>query len=376
MKAILCLALIAACAFAVDPKFRQTAFIQTESRFNSQLEKVKQNEMGALLMDLAQIHMATEGPLEDLVQALNDLIADTQGALDSENSNFVAATEAHDNAVSRWGALISSAESDIASTESILADILRPRKASLEDTIANLEHAIEENIATTQRESNERATAHDLWVAKDAEYSLAIDACREALTLLNQLKNGEVALAQVRVAQQAMKKVQEKVAKLSNNKIGTFLKALTSVAQNFANQEVVVRVISLVENLLANCIAGQEELRTAEEAAAHTWANDRLPWLQQELASLQGALAENQAALESTNSEIADKEHFLSSRKNDLTQFTESLAAENAAWEVVVSTHTTTVTRLTTELEGAHQAADIIGSANFSRYIEGHVNRL
>jgi len=367
MKAILCLALIATCAFAIDTQVKQTAFIQTT--------EVRKNEMTSLILDLAQIHMATEGPIEDLRQALQDLVDETQQALASENSNFAAASENHDREVDSWNALISSANADIASTQSLLEEILRPRKASLEVTIANLEQAIADNIATTAKESQERADAHDVWVHKDAEYATAIDACREALTLLNQLRNQEVSLAQVRSAQNSMKKLQTKVQQLKNNKIATFLNVLASIAQNFSNQEVVVRVISLVEGLLQNCVDGRQELQDAEDHAANVWANERLPQLEGELASSQASLVANQGSLADTETEISDRESFLETREQDLKTAQEGLDNENANWATAVSTHEEASARLNRELEGAIQANDIISSASFTKYLNRQINQ-
>jgi hypothetical protein len=375
MKAFICLALVFACAFAVEMR-PQSVFAQTSSKLSSAIQKVRANAFGDLLVSLAEIHMATAGPLEDLKQALADLSLATSDALSAEHQSYNEATERHNSEVERWNQLISAASADIAAIESLLTNILYPRKEHLESEIANLEANIASNIAITEQETADREAAHEEFLTKESEYELAVEAADEALTLLEQLRNGEVSLAQVRVAQNSLKKVQEKAAKLQNNKFGTFLKALAAIAQNFSNQDTLTKVIQLVTDLKSNCVEGLALLREHEAAAIDLWENHRLPQLIAELASLRQSLADNVAELDSTNTAISDNEYYLTQRKGDLAAYTESLVAENAGFDFITSAHNETVDRLTTELNGANAAIELVNSREFSEYFHGQVNQL
>jgi len=301
MKAILCLALILVSSFAVELRKQPTIFAQTSSRLSAAMDQINANPFGQLIMSLAEIHMATAGPLEDLKQALADLETATVDAINSENESFETATKQHNSEVGKWETLIASAAADISATQATLNNILYPRRDSLEAEIKKLEDNIADNIQTTEKETKQREEAHEEFLRKENEYELAIEAAEEALNLLKQLRNGEASLAQVRVAQNSLKKVQEKVNKLQNNKYATFIKALTQIAQNFADQEVLQKVIKLVTDLKLNCEEGLEQLRQAEEDAKNVWENERLPQLQRDLKQLETSRDENKASLKSTN---------------------------------------------------------------------------
>merc|ERR1711907_770053 len=102
-------------------------------------------------MNLAEVQMLTGGPLEELAQALKDLTASNQKSLAAENDDFAKDTTRHELEVKRLEVLIQ----------------------------------------------------------KEAETEAVIAACGEALELLRSLLNGQTSLAQVRVAQKAMKKIQD-----------------------------------------------------------------------------------------------------------------------------------------------------------------------
>merc|ERR1719378_970428 len=259
-------------------------------------------------MNLAEVQMLTGGPLEELVQALKDLTASNQKSLAAENDDFAKETTRHELEVKRLEVLIQEITIDINTNQQQLDNVLYPRRESLENQISTLQQQIQDTQDTIVRETAQRKREHEDFIQKEAETEAVIAACGEALELLRSLLNGQTSLAQVRVAQKAMKKIQDKLANLKGTPMSEFVLALTELAQNFADQSAVQNVIALIENVRTE----------SESEAADVWANQRLPQLQSDLANFQANLTQAQADLKSTNETIAKTEKHVAQRTKEL----------------------------------------------------------
>merc|ERR1719498_794691 len=180
-------------------------------------------------MNLAEVQMLTGGPLEELVQALKDLTASNQKSLAAENDDFAKETK-------RLEVLIQEITIDINTNQQQLDNVLYPRRESLENQISTLQQQIQDTQDTIVRETAQRKREHEDFIQKEAETEAVIAACGEALELLRSLLNGQTSLAQVRVAQKAMKKIQDKLANLKGTPMSnSFWPSLSSPKTSLTN---------------------------------------------------------------------------------------------------------------------------------------------
>jgi len=299
MKNVLLILFLVSASFSLQLKSLHQATLQASSSFENKLRKVREdNEMSGLLIDLASIHMSTEGPLEDLIKAIGDLIQDISNSIDKENLLYEDQTSIHEDYVSKLQQDLDSVKSLISETTFLLESQLRPRKQQVESTIDQLQGSITKNLETTDKETASRARDHKEFVQKDREYDEAIKACNEAIDLMEKLKSGELVFIQTPHAPDTMKKVLTSATNLNNNKYSLFLEALSHVGKGFTDQEVVSQVLKLLKDLLNNLHSGREELNHEEEEARKQWEEVRLPQLLKERENLNKSLSENLTALE------------------------------------------------------------------------------
>lgn len=340
------------------------------------MKSLKETQAGAMLMNLAEVQMLTGGPLEELVQALKDLTAENQKALADENDDFAKETTRHELEVNRLEVLIQEITIDIDTNQQLLDNTLYPRRESLESQISTLTQQIQDTEDTIERETAQRERENKEFLQREAETKAVIEACGEALELLRSLQNGQTSLAQVRVAQKAMKKIQEKIANLKGSPMSEFVLALTELAQNFVNQEALGNVINLIINVRNESQTYLAEIQQSEAEAADVWANKRLPQLQTDLANFQAALQKAQQDLESTNATIKKTEEHVAQRTTELEAEQGNLETENANYEARTDLHNRLVTKYNGNIDACQSALNIVTSQTFSDFFHENVNQL
>lgn len=100
---------------------------------NSQMQKIDNlkngNTWGSIMLNLAELHMLGQGPLDELVGAINDLVNDLNAKCDKADQDFVDLTARYQADVQQHNDDINAAKGDISRTETFLSDVLYPQKA-------------------------------------------------------------------------------------------------------------------------------------------------------------------------------------------------------------------------------------------------------
>jgi len=86
----------------------------------------KGNSWGSFLMNLAEMHTLAQGPLDELVVAIQEVISDVDVKTERANRDFDARTNQHQTDVRRYTDLISEANRNIAETHELIDNILIP----------------------------------------------------------------------------------------------------------------------------------------------------------------------------------------------------------------------------------------------------------
>jgi len=88
---------------------------------NAQMEKIDKlkngNTWASILLNLAELHMLAEGPLEELIGAIHDVVEDLNTKLTKAAEDFDTRTALYEAEVSRLNGEIDNAKLDVANTE-------------------------------------------------------------------------------------------------------------------------------------------------------------------------------------------------------------------------------------------------------------------
>lgn len=79
-------------------------------------------------MNLAEMHTLAQGPLDELIVAIQEVISDVEVKTERAHRDFDARTQQHQTDVRRYTDLISEANRNIAETHELIDNILIPQR--------------------------------------------------------------------------------------------------------------------------------------------------------------------------------------------------------------------------------------------------------
>jgi hypothetical protein len=278
MRALLLIALLATVALSMRLQK------PTASKIVEELQKTK---YGATLLHMVQLHSMAQGPVQELEDAIEELISDLNEELENLEFEFNQRTSQHNSDVISLEQEIQDAEIDVDRSEDTIANLLVPRLNQLQSRLQQLQENIEENRGTLAENTLVREQEHDAYELQVEELNGATAAVDEALSLLDSLSNPS--LVQVKKFQNSLNKIQQKI-----NKRGSFtpmIKALVSLAskQNFADQDS-LRQISEALNEFRNAVVDSLNDLTLQEQQNQTDFEERVDQLNAEYSEFQRAV--------------------------------------------------------------------------------------
>lgn len=97
---------------------------------NAQIQKLKaiqsDDKWASIVMKMAELHLMAQGPVDTLVDAINEVVADLEEKLEGAHAEYDRRTNEHNQEVRRLTDLIREASSDIANSQELIANILTP----------------------------------------------------------------------------------------------------------------------------------------------------------------------------------------------------------------------------------------------------------
>lgn len=359
--AVVCFALLIASSCAVGVHNKMT---------NAQLNKMNalkaDKGWSSIIINLAELHLMAEGPLDELIAAIEEVIDDLNRKLTSADEEYQKRTVQHDEDVKRIQGEIDSANTDIANSTSFLENVLKVQKANLESDIANLQQHIAETQAYIAEQTNIRQTEHAEFESKTIEHNEAVAALDEALSLLATLQTGDASLAQIKKAKSSLAKVQKK---LKSSVESTFIKALVALSTSeFANGDAIRQVGDLMNHVRQNLIESLAKFTAEEEADQANFTTD-IANKEADIARMNGEITTKSKELEQVNSQIDDTVAFINIRTADLSSYTKDLADENTSFEEATKAYQDLVAEFHKELSACNEALTFIQNADISGYI-------
>jgi hypothetical protein len=268
---VLSVCLLLACAFAVTiPDKHQ---INSFSAKNV-LRRVDSTQYGELLLDVIALQLETSDAIGDIVNVLDDIVDDLvnkQEEADEENKRTVADCNEKD---AKYSEIISQANQAINDANSSLVT-LRSEKIRLEGEIDRVEGEIRKNRKDRADAVAEREAENALYLERLAEHDESIEATKEAIELLNQLKKspaGASNLVQIRKTSTTLMNLREKIQKMDaiTSTYTPFLKVLLEIAasqDNFDKEETINKIGDLLNELKGDLEKSRDSLIRDEENA-------------------------------------------------------------------------------------------------------------
>jgi len=334
------------------------------------IKELKDNKLGALILGLAELHFMSQGPVEDLEEAIDALISDIEEKIASNDEQYNERSLQNQSENTRLSGLISEAEVSISNTEDILNNILYPTLAQLEERLANFHLEVEENNAYVTKITFEREENHAAYEARVEEHNEALAAVDECLEILNQFGGSSVTLLQTKKIQGSIKKVTKSLKRGINQ---SMIKALATLATSeFADSSAILNVIHALEEVKAS-IQEALELEHTNEASSVALFEEEVAERERDNRRLGREINLTNGEIDGTERRIADKETFLAIRQQDLRNFTSELEEENAAFVEATDFYEDVRTELEREASVAHDTQSLVANSGFGANLSGNL---
>jgi hypothetical protein len=193
-----------------------------------QIKDLKKEKWGNILFTLAELQVKSEGPFEDLTDAVQMLVAEIDEKIAANDESYNERSLQHQSEVTRLSGLISTTEVQISNAQNILNNILYPNRAQLQEKLENFHANVLENNAYIEKITFERQEANEAYLARVAEHNDALAAIDECLSILSNV-GGPLSLIQVKKVQNSITKVTKTLKRGVEN---TMIKALVALATN------------------------------------------------------------------------------------------------------------------------------------------------
>jgi len=180
MRALLLIALLATVAFSVRLQKNSLGKI---------VDDLQKTKYGNTLLHMVQLHAMAQGPVQELEDAIEELISDLNEELQELESDFGQRTSQHNSDVISLEQEIQDAEIDVDRAEDTIANLLVPRRNQLQNRMAQIQENAEENRQTLAENTLVREQDHEAYEAQVEELNGATASVDEALALLISLSN-------------------------------------------------------------------------------------------------------------------------------------------------------------------------------------------
>jgi chromosome segregation ATPase len=345
------------------------------------LQQIDSHHYGRFFLDVIALQMQTEGGVDQVIEAVDEIIEDLEKAQDEADEKNRTDQEYCDSEISRLEKAIKDAQDSIDFNNDQIDSVLVPRRESLIEKRDQLEADMEANRENRAAAIEQREADHELYLTRDTEHDDSIESCEEALELIKQLKNqpeGSATMMQTRSVNKAMETIAHHFTALhgAKNKYSAMLEMLVQLTQNFADQDTLDEIIRLVEELLADLGVSQEDA-AEDESEAQAAHDEYIAALDASYESLQSEHDETSNDIVATDSEISERRDTVERETANRGQFEDDLAAQHSWCDQASFTYLDESDERSSELETTASIRQIFVDLNgdMSDYLRERVDR-
>ncbi|CAD8182504.1 unnamed protein product [Paramecium pentaurelia] len=332
------------------------------------IEDLHKSKWGKTLLSMMALHSQSQGPVDELVQAIEDLVADLQEELDVLEFNFGQRTNEHHKIVTTLEQEINQAVLDYQRTQDTLENLLYPRRENLKNKIEQIQEYQEANRKTLAEAQLKRENEKEEFEAQLADFNSAIESTDQALELLYSLRNqslGQVTSSNIRKIHVQLNMIEQRIR--AHSKHGPLIKALIQLAneQNFSNQDIVGTILDKL-NEFRNAVVDAINDATALEAENQQEFEERVEQLDHEFSEFGKQISKITVDLEATITKINELTEYSAQRDADRQRFQSQLNIENDSYAEETKIYQDMKNEYIREQEVAESAEKVVKSADFS----------
>ncbi|CAD8095879.1 unnamed protein product [Paramecium sonneborni] len=353
MKIVLLLCMIMTISYGISSKISHA----------KKLEELHSSKLGKTILNLVMLHSQVQGPISELIEAIEELIVDINTNIDEVEYKFQVRTNEHNSYVAQVGQQLQDAEQDIARMIDVIDNLLIPRRDQIRNKIESLVEYDEFNRKNVDETTLLREQEHEAYIKQIEEDNDALDAVDDAINLVSSLSNPS--LLQIKNIKFTLKRLSSKQWNRVHQ--GPMVQALIQIAlnQNFSDQGILKQIVEALNEFRNQVVEAMNDLTKQEQINIQEF-EDRLEQLDDEHREFQRQINQAQVDLQATNQKLEDCNQFLIQRQADRLQYKSQLDLENETYAVDTDIYTQTANELQRELPIAEQGLSLIKSADFS----------
>ncbi|CAD8147173.1 unnamed protein product [Paramecium octaurelia] len=327
------------------------------------LEELQRTKLGQAILNLVNLHSQVQGPIQELVEMIEELIQDINNNMEDVQYAFLMRTNEHNSFIVQVSQQLQDADQDIARMMDVIDNLLMPRKYQITTRIESLIENDEFNRKNVEEITLLRDQENQAYQQQILEDNEAIDAADDAINLVNQLSSPS--LFQIKNIKFTLKRLSQKQWNRVNQ--GPMVLALLQIAlnQNFADQEILKQIVDALNEFRNQIVEAMNDLTKQEQLNQQEFL-ERLDQLDFEHLEFQKQINQAQVDLDATTQKLNDCTKFLIQREADRLQYQQQLDLENETYVVDTDIYNQNFNHLQAELPIAQQGLSLIKSADFS----------
>eukprot|EP01017_Pseudomicrothorax_dubius_P000891 TRINITY_DN0_c28_g1_i8.p1 TRINITY_DN0_c28_g1~~TRINITY_DN0_c28_g1_i8.p1 ORF type:complete len:376 (-),score=141.52 TRINITY_DN0_c28_g1_i8:126-1253(-) len=334
--------------------------------------ELKETKWGKILIGLAEVHIQASGPIQRLIQALEDLIKELNTARSDENNRYESKRATHEANVQNINSQIGAANSEINSNRVKIQSILEPKKQQAQEDIARDTQIVAEKQENIRSATSNRNKDHADFEKRIAEHTEAIAAVDESLQLLGTLAKNKPSLLEFKKATMSFKKLELQIRKTHVAEI-PFVEALISLAMNQdVNQDILNDIIQKL-NKLRSRLASSVQLETENEAAAVKAFDELIVQLNKEINDSKNNIQRNTVLITETDKAIKESNNIIDKKTFEVEDLKAKLEAEQESWRQETTTHEEVIAEIDKEIDVVKQCKTLFESKQFSSYVNSRL---
>jgi len=365
--ALFIIALTATCALGFKASSKATM------QLGSAMKVLESTGWGQVAIAFVELQTELGGPLDELGQAFKSLLSDLNFKISTEARDYAEQLAEHKEIEREINGRIKAANMDIGIATHKLDNWLYPHKAELEQAIINDNALIVTTKANMEIATAERAAEQAWYEEQIIEHNLALEALDDCLVLLNDLKNPSPTLVQVTKARNSVKKTMRMLKSL-NSKYAPLMQALIKLAQNFADQGILDKIMNKMVEVQENLRDSLITMANDNDAQLSTF-NTYMAVCANTILEAEHRIVINTEDLLNTDNTIAETEQFRTNREADLATAHLDFETETGRWDKITTIHLDLMAQLNDELGAVNDCIDVFTSFSASPELMGSMNK-
>ncbi|KAM3132173.1 hypothetical protein pb186bvf_015768 [Paramecium bursaria] len=337
--------------------------LSTRTTTAKKIEDLRSTKFGRTVLNLITLHSGVNGPINELIEAIDELIDDLSDQLEQLDFTFQQRTNEHNSYIVFQEQSIRDAEQDIARIEDVIDNLLIPRRDQIQQKVETIGDNIDYNRKSLEEENLIRQQDNEAFQNQIIEFNEAIEAVDDAITLIAQLQNPT--LLQLKHLKKTIQKIPTKAWNYVNQ--GPLAQALLQMAvnMNFADPGILKEIVDALNDFRNEVVSATNDA-TQREAENQEEFEQKVEQLGFEYAEFQRQLNAQNIELTATQQKLEDSIQFQKQRQFDLQQYTEQLNLENETFAVETDIYQSAKDNYTRELQVAEEGLAVVKSADFS----------